>query len=65
MKSKLPVLFILSWVMVISAAILYIWSDNTPNGELGRNLETVSIILLSVGAATLVYDVVTNWQRKG
>jgi hypothetical protein len=51
--------------MVISAAILFVWSDNTPNGELGRNLETVSIILLSVGAATLVYDVVTNWQRKG
>jgi hypothetical protein len=65
MKSKLPVLFILSWVMVISAAILYIWSDNTPNGELGRNLETISIVVLTVGVATLFYDVVTNWQRKG
>lgn len=65
MKSKLPVLFILSWIMVISAAILYIWSDNTPNGELGRNLETISIVVLTIGVATLFYDVVTNWQRKG
>lgn len=62
MKSGTPWLFFLSFILVIAGALLYVWSDNTPNGQLGRQLETVSIILVTVGCLSLLYDVVTKWK---
>lgn len=64
MKSNLPLLFILAWLLVITGAILYAWSDNTPNGVLGMRLETASIVLVAVGIATLIYDYITNNKPK-
>lgn len=64
MKSNLPLLFILAWLLVITGAFLYAWSDNTTNGVLGMRLETASIVLVAVGIATLIYDYITNNKPK-
>ena len=47
---KLSVLiFIVSFLLIIAAAIMYVVSDYTTNGTLGLNLELFSKISLGLG----------------
>lgn len=62
MRKTTPILFFLSWILVIGAALLYIWSDNTPNGILGMKLETISIVMVTIGFIILLYDTIKNWK---
>jgi len=46
--------FIAGITLAILAGILYAWSENTTNGQLGRNLETLAIVLFIPGVLILL-----------
>ena len=52
--------------LFISACLLYVWSDYTPNGALGRTLETVSYVVggLSFASCGLSFAVGGGGDKK-
>ena len=53
-------IFAASFLLIIIAALLFIWSDYTPNGSLGVKLELASYILGGLGIVGLAF----NWFRQ-
>lgn len=56
--------FIIGISLIVIAAILYGWSDNTSDGQLGRNLETISIIVLIAGLINIVISFLISNKQK-
>lgn len=56
--------FIIGISLIVIAAILYGWSDNTSNGQLGRNLETISIIVLIAALINIVISFLISNKQK-
>lgn len=58
-KKNLPAyIFVFCGLLIVVAAILYIWSDYTTNGQLGRNLELASKITIGAAIVGLIINIV-------